>query len=211
MAVYPKKSEIIKTRTHLESNCRLILCHVDNCYIVGWTGGAVNSGIVDAYQYPSRKKANEEFEILWETGPDGRCLMRDWQQKRLYDWEDKFVGIDRDLTEQEIVDIAYEIFAYVLEINPAAVMPEINFNVKSESSFYRSKNHSVNLTAAGQALDVLIHELAHAWEPTADIGPGHSPAFVYLLIHLYAEFMGKDARTLLNGAKDFGLVVAEYF
>ncbi len=198
---------VLKRHFNPHADGYLVLARRGDGYLTGWISRHHQQKIRDVESFASRRAATQAFSraILREDMPEDPVFEKDWQQRRLYDWENDFVcPYKKTLTRAQAKSLAAKVAQdYDIET------PRIVFKERNGHSEYDSDEHTVyygdrdNIT--------LLHELAHAVYDKTNEGESlfaahHSPAFVWMAIELYHHYSGLDLQYLVLTAAQRGLV-----
>ena len=173
-------------------------------YVVGWvsrhepdkirkheTGKSKFFADIDS----AKKIFNKIIEEENQSNHD--VFIKDWQKKKLYEWEDKYVlpyakTLDKKQIEALIKKVSKD---YHIKT------PKIEWFAAGNNSYYDNEDHLISL---GMNDDLTaLHEMAHVIHEhmhDRDIVANHPPAFAWKLIELYKNYMGLDMKYLVISA-----------
>lgn len=181
-------------------------------FVIGWQSRHKKK-LIDCRYFIDEPAAMAEFKTLSlrHNRPSHKNLQTDWQQQKVYDWEDDMlVPHAKILTQQETLDIIKKISKAYGVSEPRLVwqtpIRSQNGQIKPESC-YDDSNHTIYF----QHRDIisLLHEIAHVIltdQLDEDLDAFHSPAFVWKAIELYHQYGGLNLDYLILTAHKFGLL-----
>jgi len=179
-------------------------------YILAWVGAEAED--VEIYRYfKDKKKAFSQYSLSTAKQPPVReDINHDWQQQRVYDWEEEQFGeiasrMDPETMQRAANRIADEFNIEAMDISFKKAHGNSNF----EMNYYYFGNHTVTLQS--NDIETLLHEISHAIDHKANHNKWahHGPSFVRTLITLLDKYLFLDPDKLTKSAEEAGITVAE--
>lgn len=211
--------KILYEYTHPISAARLIMAETNAKYgndkdkspryILAWVGAEQDD--VEIYRYfKDKKKAFNQYTATAQKPPPTReDILHDWQQQRVYDWEETQFGHMLSNLGAEQMQRAADKIAEDFNIDRIKISQEKpHGNSHFTYNYYYPGDHSITLE--DKHIETLFHEVAHAIDGKANHNKwaDHGPSFVRTLITVMDKYLFFDPDKLEASAKEAGLHVA---
>lgn len=179
-------------------------------YILAWVGAEAED--IEIYRYfKDKKKAfNQYSQSTSKPPPTREDILHDWQQQRVYDWEEEQFGKLLSQITPEMMQRAADRITEDFNIESMDVSyKKAHGNSHYEWNFYVPDSHSIEMES--NHLETTLHEIAHAIDGKANHNKwaDHGPSFVRTLITLLDNYLFMDAEKLAQSAKEAGIMVAD--
>ncbi len=170
-------------------------------HVVGWIARAAPQTLLAPRRCLDAASAIRVFQETLETDdvPPALVRARDWQKKRVYDWENELLVPQAEPVEG--VKTARAILRQVAR-DLAIPCPKLVWREPGgEDSEYDDDCHEISFGHREKIS--LLHEMAHAVHAVRTgerLGPHHSPGFVWIAIELYHRYADVDLWFLVQSA-----------
>ena len=179
-------------------------------HVVAWQSRHAGTA-VDCRFYENPDSARRQFNRAAKKGCEHSLLQKDWQKKKLHDWENRFLmPHSRRINEQDALRMIRRFCRdYSLPV------PQLTWKKKEGYSVF---DNDTNELIFGHRDNIsLLHELAHdlhksrlrekADDDDDDYDtPMHPPGFVWCAIELYHRYAGLGLDYMVVSAHSHGLL-----
>lgn len=174
-------------------------------YVVGWQPRHAENHLLDPRYFLDGDSATEFYldTVRNDDQPHRKKLLKDWQQQRVYGWEDTELSpYCKKMTKAEMTTLVKQVAG-----DHGIKIPKIKWLKEQEYSDYSSWGHTVRF---GHRDNIsVLHEMAHAIHDRThdrDDVAHHPPAFVWTVIELYHKYAGAPLNTLITTAQKHNLL-----
>lgn len=191
---------------HPHADAWLVQGRAKGIHIIGWVARQRPETVAHVRRFLDEASAAKAFSATIRTDdvPEALVMAQDWQQSRVYRWEDKHVlkfgrildspGKARSLMRRIAQDYGIE-------------CPKLCWTEHNGHSEYDADDNFINFGDRNSM--TLLHEMAHAIHAQRlgeQMGPHHSPGFVEVAIELYHRYGGIDTPVLTETAGKAGIL-----
>lgn len=174
-------------------------------YVVGWQPRHAEKRLLDPHYFLDDDSAIEFYlaTVIDDNQPYRKKLLKDWQQQRVYDWEEQALGLyTKKMTKAEMTALVKQV-----AIDHGIKIPKVKFLKEQEYSDYSFWSNTIRF---GHRDNIsVLHEIAHAIHDNIhnreDVAH-HPPAFVWTVIELYHKYAGAPLNTLITTAQKNNLL-----
>lgn len=203
--------EIVQSHTHTISGAELILGRKkeDGRFVLGWVAPWQKT-IKDYALIDSEDLALQRFKNrTYRKPPTTPDLRRDFQQAKVYAWEQKFIDphSPANMNEDQMARVAQKISSDFNMRTPGVTYKGLQGRKHAYSAYYPTA-HKVNM--ATRKLTHVMHEVGHGVDEkiNKNIWSGHGPSFVRTIIRLADRYqIWQDPAKLEEEAIKMGILV----